>query len=363
MKTNYAKTMMISLVLISSIGLVSCSNRQQTENQTREKVKVKLAQARLREYPVEFSFSGKLESGKQANLSTRIMGQIEQIYVQPGQRVSKGQVLLRIRNQDIMAKKAQVEATLTEARSAYENAEKDLKRFEALYQSQSTSEKEMDDIRTRFQMAKARLTATEQMQHEVNENLQYTTIRAPYAGIITGKFVQKGDMANPGMPLLSVESPDQWQVVARIPEEDISRVKLNEPVKVRLHALENLTIEGTIAEINPSAVHTGPQFEAKVLLSAVPRYAAGLYTGTYATVDYKKGSQPLLLIPGNSLIKRGQLTGLYTVSQEGTALLRWIRTGKTYGDSIEVLSGLADGEQYILSAENRIYDGTPVQNN
>jgi len=363
MKTNFSTNFFASLIMIAGLGISSCSKKDSPEKQTPEKVNAVLAQARLKDYPMQYSFSGRLEAGKQSNLSTRMMGQIEQINVKPGQHVNRGDILLRVRNQDILAKKAQVEAGMIEAQSAYENAKKDLARFEALYKSKSTSDKEMDDIRTRYQMAKARLTATEQMQNEVGENLLYSTVRAPYSGVITGKFVQEGDMANPGMPLLSIENPEQWQVIARIPEEDISRIKLNDPVKVHLDALEGLILDGTIAEINPSSANTGPQFEAKIVLSSLPANSARLYSGIYATVDYAKGTQPLLLVPAKSLISRGQLTGLYTVGPEGTAVLRWIRTGKTYGDSVEVLSGLTDGEKYILSSENRLFDGALIQNN
>ncbi len=363
MKTTFSKGFFASLIIIAGLATESCSKKASPEKQTAETINVILAQAHLKEYPTQYSFSGRLEAGKQSNLSTRIMGTVEQISAKPGQRVNRGDILLRIRNQDILAKKAQVEANLIEAQSAFDNAKKDLERFEALYKSKSTSDKEMDDIRTRYQMAKARFAATEQMEKEAGENLLYSVIRAPYNGVITGKFVQEGDMANPGMPLLSIENPDQWLVVARIPEEDISRIQLNDAVKVRLDALGGLTIDGTITEINPSSANTGPQFEAKIALSAAPEISRRLYSGIYATIDYSKGTQPLLLIPKESLVNRGQLTGLYTVGQEGIALLRWIRTGKTYGDSVEVLSGLANGEKYIIPGKNRLYDGAPIQNN
>lgn len=362
MKTNFSRVVFTSLIIVTGTGITSCSNHTSTQKQMQDGIRVSLAQARLQEYPVQYSFSGKLEAGKQSNLSTRIMGQIEQIRVKPGQYVRQGELLLRIRNQDMLAKKAQIEASMAEARSAFENAKKDLERFEALYASKSTSDKEMDDIRTRYQMSEARLSATEQMQREVNENLRYTLVKAPYNGVITGKFVQEGDMANPGVPLLSIENPDRWQVIARIPEEDISRIRLNDPVKVYLDALGGLTVQGTIAEINPSSLNTGPQFEVKIVLAPVLENSARLYSGIYATVEYEKGTQPLLLIPKKALISRGQLTGLYTVSQEGTVLLRWIRPGKTYHDSLEVLSGLSDGEDYILSSENRLYDGAHILN-
>jgi RND family efflux transporter MFP subunit len=180
--------------------------------------------------------------------------------------------------------------------------------------------------------------------------------------VITGKFVQEGDMANPGMPLLSIENPGQWEVYARIPENDISRLQLNAPVSVQFTSVPGLQVEGTISEINPSSTNTGSQFEAKVLLNTSRTEAKQLYSGMFATVNYQKGTQPMILVPKSALVTRGQLVGLYTVSQAGTSLLRWVRTGRSYGDSIEILSGLSDGEQYILSSEGKLIDGARIVN-
>ncbi len=361
MNTKIFKTIRTSLMIfLSGTILASCGGGAAQKEQQPEKTAVKTEDAQLQEYPVLYSFSGKLEAEKQSNLSTRSMGQVEHIYVKPGQHVNKGTLLLQIRNQDVLAKKAQAEAGISGASSAFENAKKDLERFEALYQSKSVTDKEMDDIRMRYQSAKANLDAAEQMQKEVDENLQYTSLRAPYSGIITGKFVQEGDMANPGMPLLSIESPTSWKVVARIPEEDISRLKLNDPVKVQFDALGGIRLEGVIAEINPSSANTGPQFEAKVLITSGKESTSKLYSGMYATVYYEKGTQPLMLVSKEVIFNRGQLTGIYTVGQNGNALLRWIRTGKSWGDSIEVLSGLSEGEKYIIPGNEKLHDGDPV---
>ncbi len=225
MKTTFSKGFFASLIIIAGLATESCSKKASPEKQTAETINVILAQAHLKEYPTQYSFSGRLEAGKQSNLSTRIMGTVEQISAKPGQRVNRGDTC-SVSVSGYLAK-AQVEANLIEAQSAFDNAKKDLERFEALYKSKSTSDKEMDDIRTRYQMAKARFAATEQMEKEAGENLLYSVIRAPYNGVITGKFVQEGDMANPGMPLLSIENPDQWLVVARSTRRRIS-IQLNE---------------------------------------------------------------------------------------------------------------------------------------
>ena len=365
MKASLNKThlMIISAAVILFAGS-SCGSKEPEKKTSVPSVQATISMAQKTEYPMQYSFSGKLQADKQARLSTRIMGQIERVYAQPGQQVQAGDLLIQIRNQDILAKKAQVEASKAETTEAYNSAEKDLSRFEALYKSQSASDKEIEDIRARYQMAKARLEAVNQMEKEVEESFRYTAIRAPYSGVITGKFVQEGDMANPGMPLLSIESPSRWKVFARIPESDIARLQLNAPVKVQFSSIPGIEIPGTIAEINPSSSDTGSQFEAKILLNPADGQARQLYSGLYATVIYEQGTQPMVLVPQSSLVHRGQLTGIYAVSQSaGTAMLRWVRTGKTYGDSIEVLSGLNSGEKYILTCNGKLYDGALIENN
>lgn len=362
MKTSLIEKTIAPLILVLGFMISSCGDKPTGDTNPNEKIRATIAKAELTEYPVIHSFSGKLEADKQSNLSTRIMGQVSRIYVKPGQRVKKGDLLLQIRNQDILAKKAQVEANKTEAATAFESAKKDMKRFEALYKNQSASEKEMDDIRTHYQVSKARLDAVSQMEQEVEESLRYASILAPYNGVITGKFIQEGDMASPGMPLLSIESPGQWKVYARIPESDIARLQLNDPVDVEFKALD-LTVNGIIAEINPSLANTGSQFEAKILLDPDDPNTARLYSGMYANVYYKHGKEPLIMVPKNTLVHRGQLIGLYALGQNETALLRWVKTGKTYGDSIEILSGLSDGEQYILPGGEKLYDGVSIQIN
>ncbi|WP_423129713.1 efflux RND transporter periplasmic adaptor subunit [Gaoshiqia sp. Z1-71] len=362
MKTIIRKhNLLVLFVAAGIITLSSCGNKKQQAKDDSPRVSASVAVAMVNEYPVTYSFSGRLEAESQSMLSTRSMGQIEKIYVRPGQAVKKGDLLLQVRNQDIQAKKAQVEASILEATTAFESAEKDLKRFEALHATNSATDKELDDIRTQYRMIKARLEAARQMQAEVTESLRYTDLRAPYSGVITGKFVREGDMANPGIPLLSIENPGQWKVLARIPEGSIAQLELNDQVKVQFNALNNLTVNGVITEINPSATSTGTQFEAKIMLTPGPEQESLLFSGMFARVIYEKGTQSSLLVPQQALVNRGQLTGLYTVSQNETALLRWIRTGKTHGDSIEVLSGLSDGEKFILSVDGKLHDGALVQ--
>ena len=85
----------------------------------------------------------------------------------------------------------------------------------------------------------------------------------------------------------------------------------------------------------------------------------------FTTVQFpieRKATSEMVLIPTEAIVNNGQLSGIYTVSQSNTALLRWLRLGRTYGDQVEVLSGLNSDESYIVSAEGKLYNGAPILN-
>jgi len=303
--------------------------------------------------------SGKIEAAKSANLSTRMMGYVDKIYVHVGDKVKNGQLLLSINNADVSAKLAQVNAGITEAQAAFNNAEKDYNRFTALFQENSASQKELDDMTANYSMAKARLESAKQMKNEVIAQLSYANIRAPFSGVVTNKFINTGDMANPGMPLLEVEAQGKYQVLAMVPESGILDIKTNSEVDVLLKSLGK-TVKGKVTEVSTSAKNTGGQYLVKVVLEDSD---ANILSGMYATVQFpveRKVASNAIMIPTEAIVENGQLTGVYTVSQSNTALLRWLRLGRTFGDKVEVLSGLSADEEYIVSAEGKLFNGVKI---
>ncbi|WP_324026223.1 efflux RND transporter periplasmic adaptor subunit [Maribacter sp. BPC-D8] len=305
--------------------------------------------------------SGKIEAAKSANISTRMMGYVDKIYVGVGDKVNKGQLLMSVNNADVSAQLAQVNAGITEAEAAYTNAEKDFNRFTALFQENSASQKELDDITANYNMAKARVESAKQMKNGVNAQMGYANIRAPFNGVVTNKFINAGDMANPGMPLMEVESPGSYQVLAMVPESEILAVKNDTEVSVQIKAL-NKSIKGKVTEVSTSSKNTGGQYMVKVILDKTD---VQILSGMYATVQFpiaRKTTSSAVMIPVEAIVKKGQLSGIYTVSQSNTALLRWLRLGRTFGDQVEVLSGLSADEQYIVSAEGKLFNGAKISN-
>ena len=352
----------ITAILGATILISSCgSEDKKTVIDNSPAVTVKIKTVSEDNSSPFLTVSGKIEAVKSANISTRMMGYVDKIYVGVGDKVRDGQLLMSVNNADVSAQLAQVNAGITEAEAAYKNAEKDYNRFTTLFQENSASQKELDDITTNYNMTKARLESAKQMRNGVNAQMGYANIRAPFDGVVTNKFINTGDMANPGMPLMEVESPGKYQVLAMVPESEILAVKNDSEVTVQIKAL-NKNVKGKVTEVSTSSKNTGGQYLVKVIIDKTD---AQLLSGMYATVQFpvaRKATSSAIIIPLEAIVKNGQLTGIYTVSQSNTALLRWLRLGRTFGDQVEVLSGLSADEQYIVSAEGKLFNGAKISN-
>lgn len=357
---NIKNQLFLGAILIALV-MQSCGTKSEKNDALKADLKVKVELIESVNQASIFSYSGKIEAKQHSVLSTRIMGNIIDIFVVPGQKVQKGELLLQISDSDIVSKKAQIKASQMEAEAAFVNAEKDFNRFTVLFEQKSASQKELDDVTTHYTMAKARLMTAMEMEKELNETLKYSKIKAPYDGVITKKYVDKGDLASPGMPLLGIEQSSELYVVARIPENEIGCIEIGDTLKVKVSAVNNMMVKGKIIEVNSSALLTGSQYEVKIKLFPKPSQKALLRSGMFTNVIIEKGGVPSIMLPIDAIIYRGQLCGIYTLSQSNTALLRWIRLGKQSGEMVEIISGLTVGESYIKSYSGKIWDGAKVE--
>lgn len=361
---RYFNIPIVSTLIAVSLLATACSSENfDKEGRNTEPVFVSLASP---SYTVENGVhaSGQVESVETANISTRVMGQIMKINVKPGDQVKAGQVLLTINNQDMSAKGAQAKAMIAEADAHLKSAHKDYQRFTTLYEQQSASAKELDNVTLQYQAALARVEAAKQMHNEVKAIMAYTSLTAPFSGVVTQKIAEEGALASPGMPLLVIEKSDNFQVSASVAESEIGKIKLNSVVHLNIKSIGK-EFDGRVSEISPSSQLSGGQYMIKV--SIPPSQSKDLYAGMYVTIfvpvsgdESQSGESNSILVPRTAIVTKDQLNGLYTVSTNNTALLRWVRLGKVYGDDIEVLSGLDKTDQFIVSADGVLYNGVPV---
>ncbi|MBS1660901.1 MAG: efflux RND transporter periplasmic adaptor subunit [Bacteroidetes bacterium] len=322
--------------------------------------------------------SGQVEALSSASISTRLIGTITHVYVKVGDRVRQGQLLATISSEEITAKKAQTDAQITGAQAELENAKKDFDRYNALFARQSATASELDNATLRFHAAKSRLETARQMRREIDASAAYARLTAPFSGAVTQRLMDEGNLATPGTPILVLEQDHGLRVSATVPESDINRIKTGDKAVVEVKST-GLKITGALSQISASSIATGGQYQVRISLPEAGQ--KGLYSGMYVNVFIPVNAQPAsahpdesqpasaaksatenepLLVPKSALVEKDQLTGLYTISSQHTALLRYVRTGRSIGDKIEILSGLNAGESFIVSSSGRLYNGTPV---
>lgn len=360
-----ANKIIVAGAFLSTFTAVSCGDKKQSEvAATETPVEVVLASSGTNVANGNFEITGQIEGVQSANISTRIMGTITSMRVKAGDVVKQGQVLFTINATDIKAKTAQTEAMIAQAEAALKNAQKDYERFTTLYKQQSATAKELEQISLQYTSAKANLDAAKQMKNEVNANLAYTTLTAPFSGVISQKNAEAGSIASPGMPILTLEQTGNLQVSAMVPENLIAGISTGQAVEMYVQAV-NKKVNGKVIQVNPSSQFTGGQYLVKISLpqAEMKSFYSGMYVKIMVPVNGKTSAadvNKIISVPESSIVYKNQLTGIYTITAENTALLRWVRLGKNQSGQIEVLSGLSEGEKYILSTKGNLYNGVPV---
>lgn len=350
------------MIIVGAIGaavLFSCSSKD-NKDKVSDPVLVSVYSPSQMD-DESFSLSGEIVAKQTANISTRMMGYINKIYVKPGDRVSQGQLLVSISNEDILAKKSQVQAMINEAEAATKNAQRDYERFKTLHQQNSVSDKELENVSLQNTSMQSKLEMARQQMNEVDAMLAYTNIRAPFSGVITQKMADEGSMANPGMPILVMEQNSELQVVASVPENYIGNVKVGDVTQITFKSIAT-TVEGKIIELSPSAYRSGGQYAMKIAIDTKENknIHAGMYVNIRIPNISGQSKTNKVMLYSSSIVFRDQLTGVYVVNDENEASLRWIRLGNTLGNQVEVLSGLKGDEKIILDAKGKLYNGVKV---
>lgn len=348
------------IVAVIALGTISCGGDQTQSNTKLLPVEVSTATVASITTGGSFTVSGKIEARNSANLSTRMMGNVTQLHVNVGDQVKEGQLLVSINSADLKAKKGQVEASISQAKAAFESSKKDYDRFKSLYEKGSASEKEVEGMTTQYEMAKAGLEAANQMMKEVQAQFAFTNIVAPFSGLVANTFVKEGDIASPGMPLVAIEGTSKYQAMVMVPESEIIQIQKGAIANVIVKSTGK-ELRGRVSEVSRSAKNTGGQYLVKIDLENVDK---DILPGMIVNVGLSKtiaGESAAPAIDENALVHNGQLTGTYTIDDNNTAILRWLRLGKTNNGMVEVLSGMKLGEKYILSSEGKLFNGATVR--
>ncbi|MCP4540179.1 MAG: efflux RND transporter periplasmic adaptor subunit [Chloroflexi bacterium] len=334
-------------VIILLAGLTACDEkigpgtRQKGEGPT---VRAPIARAKETHQPFYYEAVGTVTARTASTISSKLMGVVRSVNVQEGDTIKKGDLLVTIDQRQV---KAHLERALANAQIAA----KEYDRYKRLLKDKSASQHEFDRAEARHREAQAAVAATQVSQKDAK-------VRAPYDGRVVAKMINPGDLASPGTPFLIIEQQGLFCTDFVLPERYIQAVKLGLKVKVLVPALNHREITGEIGRIVPLADARSRSFQVKVRMP--PGF--DLKSGMFARVAVPLGGSGMLLIPQTAIVVQGQLTGLFIVDDSQIAHFRLVRTGKTFGDQVEVVSGLQIDQQYVSNVPMELKDGAKVSN-
>jgi membrane fusion protein, multidrug efflux system len=291
--------------------------------------------------PVTEEVVGSVRTRVRSVIEAKVSGRISEMPVTLGQKVKSGDLLAKIDAREIQARLEQAEAQS-------DQANRDLERVRTLAEKQVASKQELESAEARARVAEAAL-------REARTMLGYVEVTAPFDGVVSRRLAEVGDLAAPGKPLLEIEDRGELRFEADVPEALIGMVNAGDKIEVSIPTLKT-TFPAVVAEVSPTADAASRTFLVKLDLPASPDLRAGQFGRAAVPVGEAKS----LRIPASALVKRGQMEIVF-VNDGGKARLRLVRTGKTFPDGVEILSGLSEGDAVILTNPAALVDGQSLE--
>ena len=377
---------MRALLLLSPafLLLTGCGSPAPTETGAQPApVAVHVIAATPAAWPTVYEATGTVRARTSAVISSKVMGYVREVHVAAGDRVREGQPLIALDARDLDAAYRQTEAAEAEARSAVSEsdnavagaqasvnlAEATYKRMKDLFDKDSISNQEFDEATARLKLAQTAhqmaVSRRAQLDSKIAQAVQavasagvmrsYAQLAAPFAGTVTAKSVDTGALAAPGAPLLTIEREGAYRLEATVEESKLPLIRTGQTVSVALDGIAR-PIEGRVSEIVPAIDAASRSFTVKIDLPAI----AQLRSGLFGRASFAFGTRQVLAVPAAAVTERGQLASVF-VADGGRARSRFVTLGQHAQDSVEVLSGLSQGEQVIFPAPPSLADGAPVE--
>jgi RND family efflux transporter MFP subunit len=298
-----------------------------------------------REVEEAYIADGTVEAVRQSTVAAQISGRVVDIKFDVGDRVNKGEVIVRIDEREVSSALAATRAQLAQAQATLVNAKVTYERTRELFDQKFVSQAALDKALADYRAAQAQLDAAAAASEQAATVRSFATVTAPYSGVVAARHVELGETVLPGKPLMTGFDPKDLRVVADVPQEKARAIGADTSAIVEFTGIgERLKTNAiTVLPAADARTHT-----RRVRL-ALPHYVKGTYPGMYARVQFILGRARKLVVPASAVVRRTELTGAYVVSDEHRIQFRQIRVGEAAGDeAVEVLAGLRPGEKVAL---------------
>jgi multidrug efflux pump subunit AcrA (membrane-fusion protein) len=357
----------------------------------------------IKSSPVEeyYEAVGTVRARNSSVIAARIMGNVVKLYVREGDRVQAGQTLIELENREAGTQIAKAQAGVRESTHALDEVDRNTRaaesaqqaananeqlanttfnRYRTLFERKSVSPQEFDEVRTKLEIAKAEsehadrlLQATRARRAQMLARIDqakadvsgariyagYSRLVSPINGIVVSKQADVGTMATPGVPLITIENDSTYQLEVAVEESQLSNIHLHDQARVQIEAIGEKDLTCSVVEIVPAADPNSRSYTVKLALPNI--VGAQLRSGLYGKASFISGQRQALAIPQKAIMQRGQLTSVFVVDQSGVARLRLVKTGKSFDEKIEVLSGLNDGDEIVVDGLSSVQDGSRVR--
>lgn len=307
------------------------------ETKSSDPVTAELGVVESLEVPVYEEVVGTVRPIKEAQVAAKVTGRLLEIKAVPGTRVKAGDVLAKLES-------GELEASLARAQAALVQADRDLARFLSLRDSGAIAISEYEQAESRQGMAAATVL-------EIKTMVENATVKAPFDGMITRKYVEPGDLGTPGRPLFAMEDSSLLRLEINVAEAMSGAMVVGGKLRAEISGA-GADFDGVISEVAPSADVGSRTFQVKLDL---PKTEA-LRAGQFGRAFLPRGKRLALSVPASAVFSRGQMDYVF-VATENTARLRIVRIGKTQDGRTEILAGLDSGESIVLNPPVAMQDG------
>jgi RND family efflux transporter MFP subunit len=343
----------IAAALISFMG---CSSDSRS-GKSPETIKVQLAKAEKREFSSEENYVGTIKSKETVNISTKMMGRLLSLQVDEGSVVKKGQLLAEVDAAEADSAYRQSDAGLRAADVNSGNMEKDLERYKRLYEEKAVTKHQLEQIEAGAAQAKAQKEQASASVRMAKTLMSYGKLYSPVNGVITKKWMEPGNLAYPGMAILTVENPASLELLVEVPEEKSRQISSGSTAKIFTGNEDDRSVDTKVVMVVPTA---NAFTKTSTVRLEIPS-DAGIVPGQFARVRFNAFKKDFVSVPDGAMKRQGQLEMVFTRDDKGLSSLRIVRSGRREGGFVQVLSGLSGDETVVVNPPETLKEGMKLE--
>ncbi|HEX7238880.1 MAG TPA: efflux RND transporter periplasmic adaptor subunit [Longimicrobiaceae bacterium] len=302
--------------------------------------------------------SGNLTAERSAAVRAEMGGAVLQVMAEPGQAVSRGQVLARIDDAALRDAVISAQSAVRSASTSLDLARRNTERSARLAQAGAIADRDLETARSQQALSQSQLAEARARLAQAQEQAGKTTIRSPISGVVSERPVNAGDVVAPGAALFTVVDPGSMRVEASVPAARLGEIRMGAPVRFTVSSYPGRTFEGKVQRINPAAdVATG---QVPVLVS-IPNTGGALVAGLFAEGRIASVERQAILVPATAVDQRGTSPGVLRI-RAGRVERVPVQVGETDSETerVEIVSGLAAGDTILTGAAVGTTPGTQV---